>query len=47
MLRLQRIEENGFENLKNQGLEGIWELLGSDLETTNLSKAVLADFGQF
>ena len=39
--------KKGPENLKNQGLEGVWELLGATLRQKNLLKAVLADFGQF
>ena len=38
--------KNGPENLKNRGLEGVWELLGATLRQKN-SKAVLVDFDQF
>ena len=39
--------KNGPENLKNRGLEGVWELLGAILRRKNVQEAVLADLGQF
>ena len=44
---LRKWFKNGPENLKNRGLEGVWELLGAILRRKNLSKTVLADFGEF
>ena len=44
---LRKRFKNGLENLKNRGLEGVWEVLGATLARKICQKLSWPDLGRF